>query len=88
MSDLDKLRQQIDTIDSELLQVLAKRMEVVDRLGAYKKANGLELRDNGRFRELLADRLDQAVKLGLSEAFITELYGLVHKASLEREAGA
>jgi len=88
MNELENLRQQIDRLDEELLKTLAERMKVVDQLGKYKKANGVELRDNERFRALVATRLDQAAKLGLSDSFVTELYELIHLAALEREAGA
>ena len=58
--DLDKLREKIDALDGELLEALAKRMEVVAEIGRYKKARGMELRDEERLRALLAAQLDRA----------------------------
>jgi chorismate mutase len=86
MSDnLDDLRKQIDSLDGELLRLLAKRMKVAESIGRYKKENGLELRDEARFQELLAGQLERAKTLNLSREYITELTNLIHKFSLERE---
>lgn len=88
MSDLGELREQIDALDKELLKTLAKRMEVVDAIGKYKKANGLELRDDQRFQALLSGQLARAEDLGLPGGLVTELSELIHKFALEREAEA
>lgn len=83
--DLDKLREKIDALDGELLEALARRMEVVKEIGRYKKARGMELRDEERLRALLARQLDRAGALNLPEELITELYELIHKYALRIE---
>lgn len=83
--DLDKLREKIDALDGELLEALARRMEVVTEIGRYKKARGMELRDEERLRALLARQLDRAGALNLPEELITELYELIHKYALRIE---
>ncbi len=89
MSDnLDQLRKQIDALDEELLQTLSKRMEVVAAIGKYKKANGLELRDEERFQSLLSAQLSRAEALKLPEELIKELSELIHTFALEREEEA
>jgi chorismate mutase len=88
MNDLDKLRKQIDALDEELLKTLAQRMEVIEAIGKYKKANGLELRDEERFQALLSAQLSRAEALNLPKELVTELCELIHTFALEREAGA
>ena len=39
--ELDKLREEIDRIDRELLSLFCRRMEVVAQVGQYKKERGL-----------------------------------------------
>ncbi|MFA0961908.1 prephenate dehydratase [Roseivirga sp. BDSF3-8] len=39
MTDLDSLRKEIDTLDSQLLELLNQRMEVVRKVGEFKKVN-------------------------------------------------
>ncbi len=84
--DLDKLRKKIDVLDEELLKTLARRMEIVARIGRYKKGRGLELRDEERMEELQARQLAKAKSLDLSEGFIAELYDLIYKYALALEA--
>lgn len=86
--DLDGLRKKIDSIDEELLTILAKRMEVVRAVGRYKKTHGLELRDEERLQALLNGQLERAASLDLSKEFVAELYELIHKYALETEAEA
>ncbi len=86
--DLDKLREKIDALDGELLEALARRMEVVAEIGRYKKVRGIELRDEERLRALLASQLDRAASLNLPEELITELYELIHKYALRIETEA
>lgn len=86
--ELDKLRHEIDVLDGQILEALAKRMDIAEELGRFKKAEGIELRDDERFQALLADRLRQGETLGLPEELVSGLYHAIHEAALEREAGA
>ena len=53
--NLEELRAEIDTIDDNLLQDFAQRMNVVGQIGLEKKSEGLPTLDPTREREKLAD---------------------------------
>lgn len=53
--NLEELRAEIDTIDNNLLQDFAQRMNVVGQIGLEKKSEGLPTLDPAREREKLAD---------------------------------
>ena len=53
--NLEELRAEIDTIDDNLLQDFAQRMNVVGQIGLEKKSEGLPTLDPARERETLAD---------------------------------
>ncbi len=53
--NLEELRAEIDTIDDNLLQDFAQRMNVVGQIGLEKKNEGLPTLDPAREREKLAD---------------------------------
>lgn len=82
---LTDLRRQIDTLDEQLLQLLASRMADVRLVGQYKKSRGLPPLDEKRWRAVLRSRLDRAEALDLSEEFITKLYQLIHEYALSIE---
>ena len=58
--DLKELRNQIDTIDNELVELFKRRMAVSQEVAAYKKEHGLPILDAGRERALLAKVGEQA----------------------------
>ncbi|HEM5295365.1 chorismate mutase [Streptococcus suis] len=51
--NLDCIREQINTIDSQLVELLEKRMELVDQVTAYKRATGKPVLDTSRENAVL-----------------------------------
>lgn len=58
MSKLDELRQSIDQIDRELVQLFERRMAVTEQVGRYKQEIGMPVLDAAREREVLAKKVD------------------------------
>jgi len=58
--DINELRDQIDNIDEQLVQLFLERMNVAQMIGAYKKENGLPIFDPGRERAKLQDVAEKA----------------------------
>jgi chorismate mutase len=80
---LENLRKQIDELDEELLNIFAKRMGVVLKIGALKRATGVPPLDAVRWQSLLDSKRSKAISLGLSEKFVESAYYLIHEYSLE-----
>ena len=85
MDYLDKLRKEIDDIDSEILNLLAKRTDTVRKIGRLKREHHLEPLDEKRWKEVLESRLSLAYSLNLSSDFIKKIYDLIHENSLAVE---
>lgn len=51
---LDQLRQQILKIDTELVNLLRQRMNVVLKIGQAKKEQGFPMQDNKREQEVIS----------------------------------
>ncbi len=83
--DLAGLRGEIDDIDSELLQLLARRMEVSERIGEYKKNNNVTVVQMGRWKKILADHVATGAEMGLSPILINKVFEAIHQASIERQ---
>ena len=84
--DLAGLRGEIDDIDSELLQLLARRMEVSAQIGEYKKHNNVTVVQMDRWKKILADHVSTGADLGLPSELITEVFEAIHQASIERQS--
>ena len=83
---LEGLRTEIDKLDGELLQILGKRMEIIDEIGDYKKENDITILQMKRWAGIISDRLSIGIHLGLREQFLKTLLTVIHKESLQRQA--
>lgn len=79
---LEHYRSEIDKMDGELIDILSKRMKIVEEIGNYKKANNITVLQIRRWSEIIFDRLNLANKAGLKKEFILKLLQLVHKESI------
>ena len=52
--ELKELRQEIDTLDAQLVELFKKRMQVCGEIGRCKQEIGLPVLDSGRERDKLA----------------------------------
>ena len=84
--DLANLRGEIDDIDDELLQLLARRMEVSAQIGEYKKNHNVTVVQMDRWKKILADHVATGADLGLSPQLINEVFEAIHQASIERQS--
>lgn len=82
---LEELRSEIDKLDEELIDILARRMNVVGEIGKYKKANKITILQLKRWSELTQDRIEAGIKMGLSREFILKLLESVHEEGIQRQ---
>lgn len=82
---LEHLRHEIDKMDAELIDILSKRMKIVDEIGLYKKDNNITILQIRRWSEIIYDRLNLGVKAGLPKDFLLKMLQLVHKESIRRQ---
>ncbi len=80
--DLVDLRREIDTIDNELLELLAKRMRISTEIGTYKKEHGIAVLQTGRYNEILEKRIVNGEKLGMSREFMRTILEAIHEESV------
>lgn len=82
---LQKLREQIDYIDDELLMLLSQRMQIADKIGAYKKENNVAILQTQRWTDILERAYQKADTLGLNKEFITQYFEAVHMESIQHQ---
>ncbi len=85
MYALDELRDQIDELDNRLIHILGERMEVAEKIGRYKKENGMAVLQTWRWETMLRARMDLGNQKGLNEAFVTKLFRSIHQESIHRQ---
>lgn len=82
---LEKLRNQINHLDDELMQILSQRMKVAEKIAIYKKENNITILQTNRWNEILNRATARAEKLGLSKEFITKYFDAVHMESINHQ---
>jgi chorismate mutase len=82
---LEKLRQQINHLDDELMHLLSQRMKVAEKIGEYKKNNEVVILQTNRWNEILERAYKKADPLGLSKEFVTRYLDAVHMESINHQ---
>jgi chorismate mutase len=80
---LSILREQIDQLDDEIMQRIAARMKISEKIGQYKKDNNVTILQVNRWEEILQSRVSLAKAMGLDEEFLRDLLKLVHQESIQ-----
>jgi chorismate mutase len=82
---LEKLRQQINHLDDELLQLLGQRMKIADKIGEFKKNNNITVLQTNRWNDILERAYKKGDNLGLTREFITKYFDAVHMESINHQ---
>ena len=83
--ELEYLRQTADNIDAEIIDLLAKRMEISGQMGDIKRQNNITAYQPERWREIMDTRCAQGNKLALDEQYIAALWQIIHDASIKKQ---
>jgi chorismate mutase len=82
---LETMRDQVDSIDAQLIELLSQRMKVVEKIGAYKKKHNLAIVQVKRWSDILGSRIPQGKRNGLSRAFLNKMLQSIHEESIRKQ---
>ncbi|MDE5806735.1 MAG: bifunctional 3-deoxy-7-phosphoheptulonate synthase/chorismate mutase type II [Muribaculaceae bacterium] len=82
---LTLLRQEIDRIDNELVDMLGKRMRICREIGQYKKEHGMKVVQGARYSDMMKSREELAREMEMSEEFIRRVYAAIHEESVRQQ---
>jgi len=84
--ELTKLRQSSNAVDYEILELLAKRMQIVKQIGQYKKENNMAILQVKRWKQVIEDRISKGTDLGLEKPFVHEIYEALHDYAIKLQS--
>ena len=79
---LKSLRSMIDEVDDELINLLAKRLQIIEEIALYKKDQNITVFQLERWQEILRTRSQWAEKLGVSRHHIEKICQILHEESI------
>lgn len=82
VAELTALRDQIDEVDKALLELLAKRLELVAEVGEVKSQYGLPIYVPERESAMLASRREEAAALGVPAGSYRRCFASCHAGVL------
>lgn len=83
--NLDQLRQRLNQIDRELIELARERQDIVGQVGAHKIAHGIPTRDYERERDVLKGARELAESIGLEPDLAEDIMQLLIRSSLIRQ---
>ena len=84
-TSLATLRKQIDEIDNDLIDLLARRMGISREIGLYKKEHGLTVVQTKRYSEILDKRAAQGALRGIESDCIKKIFESIHEESVRQQ---
>lgn len=82
---LARCRAEIDQIDSEIFDLLSRRMRIADRIGEVKRDNGVVILQSGRWSSIVEKIVARSAELNLSEDFLRTVLEAIHLESIDHQ---
>ncbi|MCH2023682.1 MAG: bifunctional 3-deoxy-7-phosphoheptulonate synthase/chorismate mutase type II [Saprospiraceae bacterium] len=79
---INHFRNLIDQIDSQVLDMMDQRMNIVRKIGAYKKESNIAILQIERWRYVRDTCLAKSNKLEISQKFVEEFINTIHNESI------
>jgi chorismate mutase len=85
LNQLEELRSQIDSIDYQIVDLIASRFNVSAKMGEYKCLNNVTVLQMERWLEILRTRIAHGKGHGLDPSFVEMLMKLLHQESIRKQ---
>ena len=83
--ELPDVREKIETIDKEILNLIADRTELAGTVLELKKVEGKSIEDGGQEQVVLNRAIDYATELNLDIGSIKQIYEILIRMNIERQ---
>ena len=82
---LENYRNQIDTLDFEIIYLLSRRFQIVNEIGTIKKEAWVEAHQPDRWEALMKKLSEEADDKWVDKKLVEEIWKLIHIEALKRE---
>ena len=85
INSMSELREGVDDLDSQLLDLLGQRMDIVREMGKLKAEQHVSTLQPHRWQEIVQDRVKKGSGLDLSEDFVLQLMQSIHEEAIRQQ---
>ncbi len=82
---MGKLREDVDELDSKMLDMLAQRMQIVREMGRLKSEQHVSTLQPQRWQEIVEDRVGKGALLELSGDFVLQMMQSIHEEAIRQQ---
>lgn len=82
---MGELREEIDKLDDQIIDIFEQRMQIADQIGQHKKDHNVAILQSKRWDSILNMRLRMGLLKGLSNEFITRIFRAIHQESINHQ---
>lgn len=83
--EIEHIRQIIDSLDAEVVDLIGKRMDIVKSLAILKNKNNMPIYQVDRWSEIIESRTSWGKKNNLDAEFLLKLFELIHDKSIKTQ---
>ncbi|MDO4801200.1 MAG: bifunctional 3-deoxy-7-phosphoheptulonate synthase/chorismate mutase type II [Prevotellaceae bacterium] len=85
LGEIDILRREIDSIDDELVSIIARRMQVSRTIGKYKREHNITVFQKDRYEQIRNRLKALATERGIDENCIIAVFEAIHDQSVKSQ---
>jgi chorismate mutase len=85
INSLSDIREKIDVIDYQLIDMLEHRFKLVDEIGDLKISHNVTILQLERWKSIVESRLNYANPDNISRDFLLKILQMIHKESIQRQ---
>jgi len=83
--ELEMFREQLNSIDQQMIELLSQRMQIVEQIAQLKNRKNLSIFQLRRWQKVIETNTRLGRKLGLGKDFMIKLISLIHFESIQRQ---
>ena len=83
---LRDFRMNLSEIDSDIIALLKKRMDISEQIGSYKKELNMVIFQKSIWEKAFKENVQNALDVELSEEFASQLFKLIHQESIVKQS--
>lgn len=85
LNELEEFRTKINILDDQLLITLEQRMNLVRKIGQYKKENKITILQNQRWEDIIFSMIEKGKEKGISRETINKVFKAIHQESINQQ---